>query len=54
LLDLIDAIDGDTDLELTAIETFGRGFPVDLTQDGDEDGHDAEPELVAIHGGLSA
>lgn len=43
LLDLLDAIDGDADLEMTATESRGAGFASGsgLTDD-DEDGHDAE------------
>lgn len=56
LLDLIDAIDGDADFEMTAVETFGRGFPPTLDGDDFEEGHDAEPENpdCVIGGGAGA
>ncbi|MFC5392846.1 hypothetical protein [Bosea vestrisii] len=43
LISMLDQIDGDADIELTATETRGAGFvaPAALTDD-DEDGHDAE------------
>lgn len=54
LIDLIDAIDGDADFELTAIETFGRDFPISVVGDDHEDSHDAERELECVHGGQGA
>ena len=45
LLDLLDAIDGDADFEMTAGETLGLGFlPSEALTDDDEDGHDREEE----------
>lgn len=46
LLDLLGAIDGDADFELTAVETHGGGFPP-LAGSDDEDGLDAEQERLA-------
>lgn len=52
LLDLLDQIDGDPDIELTAPEVLGRGFLTFVgSTDDHEDGHDAEYEFDRIAGG---
>ena len=43
LIAVLDALDGDADLEATAPDRFGRGFVVCLADDH-EDGHDAEDD----------
>jgi hypothetical protein len=47
MIDLLDAWDGDSDLELTSVETCGRGF-IDTGADDAEDTHDAEMDHAEL------